>query len=289
MYFEFHKAAILSCKVLLRPIVSLLLRYGVSFNEFCELAKVAYLEAAEDKKDLSPNISQIAVRTGLSRKAVKKLLSVRKKKKENLRTDGLYDLRILEIWRDSPKYQDEFGNPKPLYYSGNHEDTLLKLIGELRADIPPSTIVKRMLSADMLDLDQEGRYVPQVSDPTPSVGSPDTLLRASLFVAAHVNTVANNLDHESGRKLMERQTFSVRVPLDLKPVVLQKFRERCNEALKDIEKILAAYETEEPSDSTEVIGIGMYAFDFNLPLEDLSGSFEGIGGRERKGVVSNSS
>lgn len=277
MNTEFHKAAILSCKVVLRPIVQLLLSYGLSFREFSELAKHAYIEAANEEQN-PPNISETAVRTGISRKAIKKLLELKSNNKPSMRADGLYDLRLLEIWREDVRYLDQEGNPVPLYFSGDSELTLLGLINQLGVDIPPSTILKRLLSADMINIDEDGRYYPQISNPTPSIVCPETLVRASLFIAAHVRTVVNNFNRDGQKKLLERQTFSVRVPSKFREEVLEKIRGSCNECLADIERIIATYEVEGSMGTDDILGIGMYTFDFELPVEDLSGVFNGIAG-----------
>ena len=57
----------------LRPLVRLLLRYGVPFGAFSELAKGAYVEIAREEFGIpgrKQSDSRVAVLTGLSRKKV---------------------------------------------------------------------------------------------------------------------------------------------------------------------------------------------------------------------------
>ena len=274
MYTEFHKAAILSCRVLLRPIVKLFLRYGLSYREFAAVAKFAYLDVATEGGTASPNISLIAVRTGISRKAIRKLLKSRNEERIVLKSDGLYDFRVLELWRESERYCDSSGNPMSLHYSGEHSVTLSDLLTELGADVPPSTILKRMLATDMIDIDSEGKYFPRIHDPTPSISGPDNLLRASTFVAAHVDTISNNISDEPENRLLERQTYSLKVPKHSHGEALDRIRSTCNTALSEIERIISSYEIDGETDSVDMIGIGMYSFNFELPVDDLSGVFE---------------
>ena len=62
--------------VILRPIARILLRFGIGFREFSEIAKTAFVDVASSDYGLRgrpTNISRVAVMTGLTRKEVKRL------------------------------------------------------------------------------------------------------------------------------------------------------------------------------------------------------------------------
>ncbi|MDH3905625.1 MAG: DUF6502 family protein, partial [Gammaproteobacteria bacterium] len=59
--------------VVLKPIARILLRFGIGFREFSEIAKTAFVDVASSDFGLRgrpTNISRVAVMTGLTRKEV---------------------------------------------------------------------------------------------------------------------------------------------------------------------------------------------------------------------------
>ena len=62
--------------VVLRPIAKILLRYGIGFREFAEVAKSAFVDVASSDHGIRgrpTNISRVAVMTGLTRKEVRRI------------------------------------------------------------------------------------------------------------------------------------------------------------------------------------------------------------------------
>jgi len=64
---------------LLRPLVRILLRYGVSFGEFAEMARWVFVDVADKNFSIDgrkQTISRISVLTGLNRKDVTRLTKI---------------------------------------------------------------------------------------------------------------------------------------------------------------------------------------------------------------------
>jgi hypothetical protein len=62
--------------LVLRPVVKILLRYGISFSEFAETAKIAFVDVSTSDfgiRGRPTNISRVAVMTGLTRKEVRRI------------------------------------------------------------------------------------------------------------------------------------------------------------------------------------------------------------------------
>ena len=97
--------------LVLRPITRILLRYGIGYREFVEVAKTAYVDVASSDYGLRgrpTNISRVAVMTGLTRKEVKRL----RDKLESgdtaisVKTTPLVD--VLHHWYAQPEYAASF-------------------------------------------------------------------------------------------------------------------------------------------------------------------------------------
>src|SRR5512136_1147105 len=76
---ENFKATLLSAfKPLMRPLVRILVRNGVSFGEFAELIKTVFVDAAQDVlqlPDSRQSVARIAITTGLTRLEVSRLVN----------------------------------------------------------------------------------------------------------------------------------------------------------------------------------------------------------------------
>jgi len=117
---ETVKAAVLRAVLrLLEPLVRLLLEAGVGVGEFNQLAKIAYTRAARDAvPEARPNISRIAVLTGIPRSEVAEIL----RRPEEYRADPERGLqraeRVLQGWWKDADFCDRNGEPAKLPYGG---------------------------------------------------------------------------------------------------------------------------------------------------------------------------
>ena len=125
----------------LKPIVRALLRSGIGFREFADVAKTAFVEVATEDYGLRgrpTNISRVAVMTGLTRKEVKRLREASPNGAALIsRRSSPADL--LHFWHTDPDYLDENGVPKRLPYEGNLV-SFLNLVKYCAGDVPPGAM-----------------------------------------------------------------------------------------------------------------------------------------------------
>lgn len=144
--------------LVMRPIVRILLRYGIGFREFAEVAKTAFVDVASTDFGLRgrpTNISRVAVMTGLSRKEVKRLreniaegdLSV------SVKTTPLAD--VLHHWHAQREFTDEYGNPRPLPFEGL-KGSFSSLVKRYGGDLPPGAMRTEMQRVGAIEEDKSG-------------------------------------------------------------------------------------------------------------------------------------
>ena len=110
--------------VLLRPLARLLLRSGITYRQFADVAKVAFLQEAyaeTDSRGRKPNASRVAARTGLSRKEIKKVIDA--ESEHELSRVGVSDkagplAKVLYAWHTDAKFLDSNGDPLALPFEG---------------------------------------------------------------------------------------------------------------------------------------------------------------------------
>jgi hypothetical protein len=116
------------------PLAELLLGVRMGVGDLSALAKRAYVLAAVSTarkagESARPNISRIAVETGLTRADVTRLLSQKTSRASPVRRGGARADRVLSGWWNDPQFQDDYGRP-----------ALLKLRGPLPSIV---TLVER--------------------------------------------------------------------------------------------------------------------------------------------------
>lgn len=116
-----RKHILRACYSFLVPIARFLLRSGVSFKEFEEISRVAFVQVASEDYGIRgrpTNISRVAAMTGIPRKDVKRVREIEDEYLDDPRfhISPLGDL--LQQWCTDPDYLDECGLPRPIPASG---------------------------------------------------------------------------------------------------------------------------------------------------------------------------
>lgn len=141
--------AIYAC---IRPLARVLLRFGVTYRTFAEVAKRAFVHEAlleRDSRGRITNISRVAVRTGLSRKDVRRVCD---------QTEGAASAqdvtvdhsgppaRVLNCWFSDSRFCNEAGTPRDLPFEGE-SPTFVELVKVAGGDVPPGAVRAELLRA----------------------------------------------------------------------------------------------------------------------------------------------
>ena len=102
--------------LLMKPLVRYCLRHSQSIQDFINIAKVIFIEVAEEeirKSTDKVNTSRLSVMTGLHRKDVTRIY----RKREQPSIEPVSELwRIIGHWEQSPLFTTSTGKPKVLTY-----------------------------------------------------------------------------------------------------------------------------------------------------------------------------
>lgn len=270
---------IATLKSLMKPIIMLFLRNGVTYKEFASLCKSIFVEAAAQDYGIRgrpTNVSRISVLTGIDRKEVKRLKDLLRENKTALEAQSSQDriTRLLTAWHKDPDFIDEQGQPKKLPVSGDSESFQL-LVRRFGGDIPWQTFMKELLRVGAIEqvgniLEAKTRYF------FPSQKDPGALLRAGSVISELGETLFHNLyvADESKPGAKNRRHFERRASNNLVSVKHQKafhefleiegqeFLEKIDNWLTEHEYTPADNETEEEIKSSEKavrLGVGLFS------------------------------
>lgn len=170
---DLRSVLLASARLLLRPIVRVLLRGGVPFREFSELAKFTYVEIATKEfgiRGRPTNVSRTAILTGLNRRDVARIRNA--EPLEMLEPVFMsHGSRILSGWHLDPAYRDARGEPLRLALEGP-APSFQALVRQHAPDLPHIALFKELSAAGALELREDGSlqvmmrsYIPNAFDP----------------------------------------------------------------------------------------------------------------------------
>ena len=250
-----------ACRAMLRPIVRLLLKNGVMWKEFAELAKSVYVEVAGRDYGIGgrqTNASRVSILTGLSRREVKKQRDLLAGQPASAPSKTSNATRLLSGWFQDLDFLGPDGEPKLLTREGdsNSFDALHRRYG---GDIPASAMLKELLQAGAVSEDDDKLkavtryYMPGALDP-------EAVIRAGSVVNDLGSTVAWNLVRPEGAlSRIEGRATEPRVPLDKVPEFRVFLEDHGQAFLEVVDRWLHENRaTSETDEKTTRLGAGMY-------------------------------
>jgi hypothetical protein len=252
---------------LLRPLVRILLRHGVTYAQLSEVVKTVYVSIAAHEfrvpgKKMSK--ARIAIVTGLTRKEVQRIAETEAREDEKPKTNLSRIARVLMGWHTDPDFTGPYGMPLELRYDSEllEDATFTKLVQRYSGDMTPRAMLDELMRVGtVVETDQNWfkvlrrEYVPHALDP-------DFLERVGRGVHNFVHTVEVNMQKAAkGKGRFER---TVRKDGGLRaqdlPLFEQYIHQKCQALLEEMDNWLS--KLQEPSDRDDVIqtGVGIYHF-----------------------------
>jgi len=261
-------APLLALLKALMPIARLLMKCGVGYREFAEIAKCAFVDVATQDYGLRgrpTNISRVAVMTGLTRKEVKRL-------RDKIQAGDQIDVprlapynAILNQWHMDPDFVDAQDRPKPLKFDGEGA-TFTSLVKKYGGDIPAGAMRTELKRVGSVAEDDSGRLTIQKRYFLPD--EIDVQLQRALgcSIFGLATTTNHNIDRND-EGWAEIQAYSKRIRAADITRVRRIARDRSEEFAKSRNEVFSAYETiygdELSANEAEgnVVGVGVYYFE----------------------------
>lgn len=247
---------------MLRPLVRVLLRHGMAYGSFAELARKAFVEEGFEhiaRSGKRASISSVSALTGLTRKETKRLHEADEADFNAAAQRYNRAVRVVSGWVSDAKYQDDSGEPAVLPLEGE-TGSFAALVKEYSGDIPPAAMISVLQAASTVTtIDgnvelRERAYVPLA---TPI----DKLHILGSDVAELIDTIGHNLEAAPDELFFQRKVFNVSVRED----ALAQFRELSNAQsqalLEDYHEWLSDHQVENPEadgDEPAYVAVGIY-------------------------------
>jgi hypothetical protein len=230
------KPLLAACRHLLHPLVRILLRHGVSYGEFSDSVRGAYIDIA--KAELIPagrphSDARLAILTGISKEEVHR---VRAMDEENDSEVGLNRIaRALQGWCQDPAYLGPYGLPLEIPFEGEGI-SFEQLVKTYTDSTNPRALLDELLRVNAARETDDGyvRLINRTYVPTPL--DPVGLERLGNVVNYFIDTVDFNLQKKKqGSGRFERYAITME---GLSPSKFGAFDELIREKGQELLEIL---------------------------------------------------
>ncbi len=257
---------------LLRPLARILLRNGIPYATFADLAKRVYVDVAGDEFGIpgrKQSISRIAIITGVSRKEVSRVLSLPEPRAEAEAQQYNRAARVISGWRRDRDFLNAQNQPAELRIEGSGA-SFQALVRRFSGDVPFRAVLDELLRVgaiervgkDSIRLIQRA-YLPKTDEAA--------MLE---ILGTDVNDLITTIDHNL---TVQESFFQRKVAYDNLPrEIIQELRQlsasRSQALLEEMDRWLAQRDRDTNSavrGSGRIrAGIGIYYFEEEFPKGD---------------------
>jgi len=252
---------------LLQPLVRVLLRHGMAYGTFAELARKAYVEEGFSHITGSgrrATISNVSALTGLTRKETKRLLELNTHDGHD--SDQRYNraIRVVSGWLADPRFHGDGGEPAEIPLEG--ENSFATLVKDYSGDIPPAAMLGVLETSHTVS--REGNRVRlQERAYMPSQTPVERIHILGRDPGALISTISHNLTAEKPARVFQRKVSNPAVRADALPEFRDMSNRKSQELLEEYHRWLSAHEVDADNPAAgkpHYVTVGIHYFDDTL-------------------------
>lgn len=260
---------------ILRPIIRLMIRSGVRYDEFADLARGAYVDSAIHDgigEVTHPSPEQILWATGIEPERLDNYRRMDTHELAPTRTSIQVVIEVLHRWHTNSRFLNEHGGPQDLEFDSASNESFRSLVAQVDKNADPAFILNEILkskSAVYLEDNRIRAVTRSYIWPTDSVAGVEYFWRALNDLS---QTLEYNFDPANAeRKRLERSMFADRgISADLLPAFNRYTQERASQFLNDLDDWLARFPDISTEDHGDKIVAGIYVFMYVETPKDMN-------------------
>jgi len=250
---------------MLRPLVRLLLRNGISYGTFADLAKSVYVDVAEKEFNVpgrKQSVSRVSVLTGLSRKEVSRVQSIEIPDDESLLQQYNRAARVISGWLRDEQFTDSHGKAAVLPLEG--KNSFAELVKAYSGDMPSRAILDELVRVKAVEL-KDDHVCLLTHSYVPAEGEQEKLNILGTDVALLIKTIDHNLESKQQEPYFQRKVAYDNLPEEVLPQLRELSREKSQELLEEINRYLVKHDRDSNPQSNgsgrKHAGLGIYYFE----------------------------
>lgn len=252
---------------LFRPLVRLLLRNGIPFGVFADIAKRAYLDVAfrefgvDGRKQTD---SRVATITGLTRKEVARLKHHLEEPDDHTVVEKYNRAaRVVFGWVHDKTYCSESGDTRALPFEGG-ESNISTLVKTYSGDMPPRAILDELLRVGVVEQQQDGLYRLRERAYIPDKSDIEKLRILGQDVAGLISTIDRNIHNTEQDRFFQRKIYYDNLPAEAIEPLRKMLAEQGQQFLETVDQWMAKHDRdinpEAGGTGRKAAGIGLFYF-----------------------------
>jgi hypothetical protein len=223
---------------LLRPLVRLLIRSGITFPMLTELLRELYVNVAEYDFALpgkEQTDSRVSLLTGIHRKEIRRLRGAGAPVNVIPATVS-QTTRILARWLADPEFSDGGGHPLPLPRTAEpSQPSFERLVASVTRDVRPRAVLDEWLDRKLVVIDDQDRAVLVEAAYVPRSGDDPQLYYLGRNLHDHIAAAVANVEAPSPQ-FLERAVHYDGLTKELAEQLQQRSREVAMQALQKLNR-----------------------------------------------------
>ncbi len=239
-----QEALLAAAARLLKPLVRILVRYGIPYRVFADVAKRAYVEVARGEFTIDgrkQTLSRVAVLTGLSRKEVRRVLSL--PQADDSAAVARYNraARVISGWARDPAFRDRAGRPAALPFEDPQgQRDFHALVRRYSGDMPARAVLDELERVGAVERTRDGRIRLAARAYVPQQAETDKLTILGTDAADLIACIDHNLQASPDRAFFQRKVAYDNLPAEALEEIRRLASERSQRVLEDLDALMSA-------------------------------------------------
>ena len=259
---------------ILKPLIRILLRNGVSYGTFADIAKRQFVEVAQREFSIEgrkQSVSRVSLITGLTRKDVGRIAGFQKP--EDNRNGDRYNRasRVIAGWRRDKDFLDQEGKPMSLVVSGTPK-SFQELVKRYSGDIPYRAVLDELLADGSVEWVHENEVKLAQRAYLPKADASMKLHILGVDTAFLVDTIEHNLNRKDQPPRFQRKVLYDNLPDEALPEFRRLSAESAQNLLEKLDKWLSRHDRDANpkagGSGRNTAGVGIYYFERPYDEED---------------------
>ena len=255
-----------SFRRVLRPLIRILVRSGVRYDEFLELVRGVYVESAVRDglgDGIKPSRAKVSLSTGVPRRDVDRFIDNDGALPAAPKTLTATLSEVLNKWHTDPQFVGPYGIPLELEVKSQRSRSFSELVSAVDPSVQISDVLEELvrLRTVVWSGDTHVRTISRAFIPVEEM-SPAQLEFFGNALTRLANTLQFNLDRRNTDKRLERSVISDRgLPSAVVPIFEKHVREKVTDLLVDLDNWLSPYSADaQPGAEFERVGLAVFQF-----------------------------
>jgi hypothetical protein len=255
---------------ILRPLVKILIRSGVRYDEFCQLIKGVYIESGiRDGIGLpgDPSLSKVAIATGIGKRDVEAYVADSSRSIKPKKTIQAALSEVLHRWHTDPTYLGPYGVPLEIEFSAGKSRSFTELASSVDESIEPGILLEELLKSGAVTSSGE-RHLKALSRTflVPEPLSPVMLEYFGNTITNLTTTLEFNMDPDQASKRLQRSVYADRGLTESQVKEFESYaKAKVQEFMVEVDNWLADTIPKDQEPSGPLFDVGISVFQYVKP------------------------